>query len=151
MTRFLTILLLVITTVSQAQELNCTVSVISPAIQNTEKRIFETLQNDLREFMNSTAWTSDAFAIEERIECSILITITEKISGDKFKATMQIQSSRPAYMTSYNTVLLKRERSRFRVQLCRESADSIPGESTHQQLELCDGVLCLHDYWGRLR
>ncbi|MCF8461319.1 MAG: DUF4835 family protein [Flavobacteriales bacterium] len=106
MTRFLTILLLVITTVSQAQELNCTVSVISPAIQNTEKRIFETLQNDLREFMNSTAWTSDAFAIEERIECSILITITEKISGDKFKATMQIQSSRPAYMTSYNTVLL---------------------------------------------
>ncbi len=106
MTRFLTVFFLLISIGLQAQELNCTVSVISPAIQNTEKRIFETLQNDLREFMNSTAWTSDVFAIEERIECSILITITEKISGDKFKATMQIQSSRPAYMTSYNTVML---------------------------------------------
>lgn len=106
MTRFLIIILVLTSFVSQGQELNCAVSVISPAIQNTEKRIFETLQNDLREFMNSTAWTNDAFAIEERIECSILITITEKISGDKFKATMQIQSSRPAYMTSYNTVLL---------------------------------------------
>jgi len=106
MTRLFTIFLLLFSIVAQAQELNCTVAVISPAIQNTEKRIFETLQNDLREFMNSTAWTSDVFAVEERIECNILITITEKISGDKFKATMQVQSSRPAYMTSYNTVLL---------------------------------------------
>ena len=106
MTRVFTIFLLLFSIVAQAQELNCTVAVISPAIQNTEKRIFETLQNDLREFMNSTAWTSDVFAVEERIECNILITITEKISGDKFKATMQVQSSRPAYMTSYNTVLL---------------------------------------------
>ena len=106
MTRFFTLLLVLITIASKAQELNCTVSVISPAIQNTEKRIFETLQNDLREFMNSTAWTNDVFALEERIECNILITITERISGDKFRATMQVQSSRPAYMTSYNTVML---------------------------------------------
>lgn len=56
--------------------------------------------------MNSTRWTNDEFALEERIECSILITVTQSISTDRFKATMQIQSSRPAYMTSYNTVML---------------------------------------------
>jgi len=89
-----------------AQELNCTVSVISPQVQNTEKRIFETLQKDIREFMNSRAWTSDVFQLEERIECSILITVSERISSDRYKATIQVQSSRPAYMTAYNSVML---------------------------------------------
>ena len=106
MTRFFTLFFLLISGYSWAQELNCTVSVISPSIQNTEKRIFETLQKDIREFMNSTRWTNDVFALEERIECSILITVGERISNDRFKATMQVQSSRPAYMTSYNTVML---------------------------------------------
>lgn len=106
MTRSFTLILLFITTVSLAQELNCTVNVMSPQIQNTEKRIFETLQKDIREFMNTTRWTNDVFALEERIECSILITVGERISNDKFKATMQIQSSRPTFMTSYNTVML---------------------------------------------
>lgn len=91
---------------SAAQELNCNVSVISPTIQNTEKRIFETLQKDIREFMSTTAWTKDVFAIEERIECSILITVGERIGNNRFKATIQVQSSRPAYMTSYNSVML---------------------------------------------
>ncbi len=89
-----------------AQELNCTVSVISPQVQNTEKRIFETLQKDIREFMNSRAWTSDVFQLEERIECSILITVSERLSSDRYKATIQVQSSRPAYMTAYNSVML---------------------------------------------
>ena len=107
MTRFLGIILLSFFTISSfAQELNCTVSVISPQVQNTEKRIFETLQKDLREFMNSRSWTSDVFALEERIECSILITVSERISADRYKATIQVQSSRPAYMTSYNSVMM---------------------------------------------
>lgn len=89
-----------------AQELNCTVSVISPQVQNTEKRIFETLQKDIREFMNSRSWTSDVFALEERVECSILITVSERISADRYKATIQVQSSRPAFMTSYNSVMM---------------------------------------------
>lgn len=103
---FLTIILAVFAVTLKAQELNCTVSVISPSIQNVEKRIFETLQKDVREFMNSNQWTMDAFTLEERIECSILITVTEVISGNRYKATMQVQSSRPAYMTSYNSVML---------------------------------------------
>jgi hypothetical protein len=106
MTRIFTFIFLIISVSSFAQELNCTVSVMSPQVQNTEKRIFESLQKDIREFMNSTRWTNDLYAIEERIECSILITVTERLSNDKYKATMQIQSSRPTYMTSYNTVML---------------------------------------------
>lgn len=106
MTRFLTLIFVFLSVVGYAQELNCTVSVISPGVQNTEKRIFETLQKDVREFMNSNQWTSDIFTLEERIECSILITVTEVVSGNKYKGSMQIQSSRPAFMTSYNSVML---------------------------------------------
>jgi len=106
MTRIFIAILLLAATVVNGQELNCNISVISPQVQNTEKRIFETLQKDIREFINGTKWTDDVFAVEERIECSILITVSERISNSKFKATMQIQSSRPAYMTAYNSVVL---------------------------------------------
>lgn len=106
MTRFFSLIfLLVLGKSAIAQELNCTVSVISPQLANTEKRIFETLQKDIREFMNATTWTTDAYALEERIECSILITVSER-NSNTFKASMQVQSSRPAYMTSYNSVML---------------------------------------------
>lgn len=106
MTRFFAFVFMIAALGSNAQELNCTISVISPQIQNTEKRTFETLEKDIREFMNSTAWTQDVFAFEERIECNILITVSERISTDRYKASLQVQSSRPAYMTSYNTVML---------------------------------------------
>lgn len=101
-----TFFVLILSVWSIAQELNCTVNVMSPQVQNTERRIFETLQKDIREFMNSRQWTSDVFKLEERIDCSILITVTERLSTDRFKATLQVQSSRPAYMTSYNSTLL---------------------------------------------
>ena len=107
MTRILVFAILFLTSGSVlAQQLNCTVSVISPQVQNTERRIFETLQNDIREFMNYRQWTTDNFALEERIECSILITISERIGNDRFRGTLQVQSSRPAFMTSYNSTLL---------------------------------------------
>ncbi|MBI1288945.1 MAG: DUF4835 family protein [Flavobacteriales bacterium] len=116
MTRFFTFILLIFAVAGKAQELNCTVSVISPGIQNTEKRIFETLQKDVREFMNSNQWTTDIYQLDERIECNILITITEKVSSSQFKGNIQVQSSRPVYMTSYNTVLLNVNDQEFAIE-----------------------------------
>lgn len=100
------VLALLLPAFAMAQELKCNVTVISPQVQNTEKRIFETLQNDIREFMNSRRWTMDQFTQDERIECSILITVSERISNDQFKATMQVQASRPAFKTAYNSTLI---------------------------------------------
>ncbi len=89
-----------------AQELNCQVQVVSPQIQGTtEKRIFETLQKAVFEFMNNTKWTNDIYSPEERINCSMFINITEKLGTDQYKATIQIQSTRTVFKSSYNTVL----------------------------------------------
>ncbi|MCB0396953.1 MAG: DUF4835 family protein [Flavobacteriales bacterium] len=89
-----------------AQELNCKVQVVSPQVQGSDRHIFETLQNAIFEFMNNRQWTNHRFTPEERIECNMLINITDRVSSDEFKATLSIQVSRPVYGTSYNTTLL---------------------------------------------
>ncbi|MFH1005698.1 MAG: DUF4835 family protein [Bacteroidota bacterium] len=89
-----------------SQELNCSVQVISPQFQNTaDKKIFQTLQQSIYEFMNNRKWTNDVFQIDERIECSIVITVTDKPSSDDFKGSIQVQARRPIFKTSYNSLL----------------------------------------------
>ena len=88
-----------------SQELRCNVQVNSSQIQGTNKQVFQTLQTAIYEFMNNTAWTNHLYTNEERIECNILINLQEH-NGDEFKGSMQIQSSRPTFNTSYNTNVL---------------------------------------------
>jgi len=87
----------------QAQELRCNISVNSARIQGTNKSVFTTLQKDLYEFMNGTAWTPHVYATDERIECSIFITINEQIGASDFKGSLQVQLSRPVYGSAYTT------------------------------------------------
>lgn len=89
-----------------SQELNCKIQVLSQSIQGTDKRVFETLQTAIYEFMNNRKWTSESFKTEERIDCSILINITDRVSIDEFRGTLQIQSRRPIFKASYNSVLM---------------------------------------------
>jgi hypothetical protein len=85
-----------------SQELNCQVSVVSPQIQGTtNKQIFDQLQKSIFEFMNNTKWTKDNYTAAERIDCSILINVTQQLSADDYKATIQIQSRRPIFKSSY--------------------------------------------------
>jgi hypothetical protein len=91
---------------NNAQELNCTVTVLTQQIQSSDKKIYNTLQNSIYEFMNNTRWTNDQFLNQERIECSLQISITDRPSNDEFKATIQVQSRRPVYKTSYYSPLL---------------------------------------------
>ncbi len=89
-----------------AQELLANVSVSTPRIQGTNRTVYTAMQKTLQEFMANTRWTNRVYAPEERIECSFLFNITEEISSGEFKATLQVQSQRPVYGSSYNTVLI---------------------------------------------
>ena len=88
-----------------SQELLCTVRVNSSQVQTSERKVFQTMQKSIHEFINNTKWTSSSIDNEERIECSILINISKKISNDEFEASIQIQSTRPIYGTSYKSTL----------------------------------------------
>jgi len=93
-------------TTARSQELNCNVQVIAPTIANVEASIFESLEDGVREFMNGRRWTNDNFAFEERIECTMQITISDAIGSTRFSGSIQIQSNRPVYNSDYNTPLL---------------------------------------------
>ena len=94
-----------------AQELNCTVQILTQQIQG-DKKIYETLQKSIYEFMNNTKWTKDVFKSEERIECSMTINITSR-SDNAFTATIQLQSRRPVYKSSYPSVLFNYQDDNF--------------------------------------
>ncbi|CAN5645794.1 DUF4835 family protein [soil metagenome] len=98
---------------SSAQELNCQVSVLTPQIQESNKTIFETLQSQIRDFMNNRKWTGDTYDNAERIECSMIINVTERVSTEDFKATIQIQSRRPVFKTSYNSPMINHQDNDF--------------------------------------
>ena len=87
-----------------AQELNCTVTVNSDQVSQTNQQVFRTLERSLMEFINKTQWTDRVFKENERLNCRIFITVTNFEPG-RFEATIQLQSSRPVYNTSYETTV----------------------------------------------
>ncbi|MEZ5010506.1 MAG: DUF4835 family protein [Bacteroidales bacterium] len=89
-----------------SQELNCSVQVSAQKIQGSNRQVFQTMQKAIYEFMNNTVWTGHVFGFSERIDCNILINLTEQLSADEFRGTIQVQSRRPAYNTTYNTTML---------------------------------------------
>ncbi len=82
------------------------VQISSPGMSETDRQILQTLQSSIYEFMNQRIWTEYQFKSEERIEASILITINEKVGSDEYRGTIQVQSRRPVFRTSYSSPLI---------------------------------------------
>jgi hypothetical protein len=95
-------------TFSQAQELNCQVTLITDAkleVTTVDKEVLEQLKQVVNDFMNNTQWTKDKFKAEERINCNIQLQISKIPSQGVYEGAMQIQSSRTAFNSSYNTTV----------------------------------------------
>ncbi|MBF7091495.1 DUF4835 family protein [Flavobacterium sp. ALJ2] len=86
----------------QAQQLNCTVTVNSQMLPNANQQVFKTLQTALSEFVNNTDWTGSTLKQNEKINCSMYLTITSH-NSDQFSGTIQIQSSRLIYNSTYSS------------------------------------------------
>lgn len=92
---------------SNAQELNCTVTInVGPKVGTTDRSVFNDMKNAFQQFMNTRKWTNDAYKIHEKIACNLLININEMPSIGIFKAAVQVQSARPVFNTNYSTLLL---------------------------------------------
>ncbi|MDR2968621.1 MAG: DUF4835 family protein [Tannerellaceae bacterium] len=89
----------------EAQEINARVTINSTQVQGSNKQVFTTLQNALMEFINNRKWTDAAFSVNERIEATFTINISEQ-QDNAFKGTLQIQARRPVYNSGYFTNLL---------------------------------------------
>lgn len=111
---FFPIILFLISVTAVSQELNCNVQISAQKIQGSNRQVFENMQRDIYEFMNNTVWTNNVFSYSERIDCNILINLTDQISADEFNGTIQIQTRRPVYNTTYNSTLLNFIDNNFR-------------------------------------
>ena len=105
MRNILSLFLVLIFSSAQAQELNCTVTVNAQKLTNVNQSVFKTLETALNEFVNRTQWTSQNFKQNEKINCSMYITISSN-NSDQFVATIQVQSSRPIHNSSYASPIL---------------------------------------------
>lgn len=90
----------------KAQELQATVNVNFSKIGGADQQLYQAMQTSIMEFLNTRKWTEDIFQQQERIVCNITILLEERISANQFKATVQIQSTRPVYKSGYNAVML---------------------------------------------
>jgi hypothetical protein len=103
---YLILLFLLLPVSVKAQELNCNIQVSAQRIQGSNREVFENMQRDLYEFMNNMVWTNNVVSYAERIDCNILINLTDQLSADEFRGTIHVQLSRPVYNTTYKSTVL---------------------------------------------
>ena len=93
---------------TNAQELNCKAIVISEQIQGIDSKVFRTLEQSIKEFVNTRKWGSDNFETKEKIECVFTIIINKQLEGVEggFSGRLSIQATRPVFNTTYTTNLV---------------------------------------------
>ena len=88
--------------VCKAQELRARVSVISNRVgANVDKKVFQTFQTALNNFINNRKWTTDNFTPQEKIDCSFLLNLEPAGDVNLYKASLTVQSARPIFNSSY--------------------------------------------------
>ena len=88
-----------------AQELNCTVEFNTQQLQNVSTSVFQSLQEAVNDYMNTTKFSEAQIGTNEKIECRMFFTISEYNDGIA-KGSLQVQAIRPVYNTSYTTTLV---------------------------------------------
>ncbi|MEO8795483.1 MAG: DUF4835 family protein [Daejeonella sp.] len=107
MKRYLLIMLVLLYIIpAKAQDLNARVQVLAPTLSTSNKRIFEVLETNIRDFLNAKRWSADNLQPQERIDCNFIITINDWDGSNSFRGEAQIQSSRPIYGSTYNSTIL---------------------------------------------
>lgn len=95
-----------LTGMAVAQDLNARVQVVSPKIQSTNKRVFQTLETAMKDFLNNRKWSADVILPKERIDCNFVLNVTSWDGSSNFSGELQVQSSRPVYNSSYTSTIL---------------------------------------------
>lgn len=109
--RKIIIVVLLVLTVPQlqlnAQELKAKVTVVANRVgSQTDRKIFQTLQTGLTNFLNNRKWTQDIFQTQEKIECNFLINIDKALDNNVYQATLTVQAARPVYQSTYLSPLV---------------------------------------------
>lgn len=105
MKRIATLFFIALNLMLSAQEFNITVSINSQQLEGTDQRVFQNLQTAISEFLNQKNWTTYQYKPQERIEGTMMITLTERIASDEFRGRVNLILRRPVFRTNYNSIL----------------------------------------------
>jgi len=98
----------------QAQELIARVTVLHNQVSTTvNRKVFQTLQTALNNFINKRKWTSDVFEASERIECNFLINLQSVVEENVYQATLTVQAARPVFNSTYISPLMNFQDNAF--------------------------------------
>jgi hypothetical protein len=87
-----------------AQELQARLSIVTDKVSSqTDKKVFQTLQGALTNFLNGRKWTSEAYQSNEKIKCNFLINIDEDMGNNMYKGTITVQAARPVFNSMYES------------------------------------------------
>lgn len=91
----------------KAQELQARLTVVSSKISSQiDKKIFQTLQNGLMNFLNTRKWTNDTYQQQEKIQCNFLLNLEQDLGDNIFKGKLTVQAARPIYNTTYDSPII---------------------------------------------
>jgi len=92
---------------ANAQEIQARLSVLTSKISSqVDKKIFQTLQAGLINFINNRKWSNDAYQTNEKIQCNFLLNIDQELGNNVYKAKLTVQAARPVFNTTYDSPLI---------------------------------------------
>jgi len=93
-----------------AQELQARVTVNASQIgSQVDRKVFQSLQTGLNNFLNNRKWTGETFQQQEKIVSNFLLTIQKVVGTNVYQATLTVQAARPVYNSTYETPLINHQ------------------------------------------
>ncbi|MEI2738656.1 MAG: DUF4835 family protein [Chitinophagaceae bacterium] len=91
----------------RGQEIQARLTVMAVKVSTQiDKKVFQTLQSALTNFLNNRRWTGDGFQSGEKIQCNFLLNIEQDLGNNVFKGKLTVQAARPVYNTSYDSPIM---------------------------------------------
>ncbi len=93
--------------VAGGQELQARLSVVTSKISTqVDKKIFNTLQTQLINFINNRRWTTDVFQPAEKIQCNFLLSLEQDLGNNVYRGRLTVQAARPVFNTTYDSPII---------------------------------------------
>jgi hypothetical protein len=103
----ITIIGLMLAQTMQAQEFQAKVTVNGAQLgSKVDRKIFQTLQTALTNFINNRKWSNTSYGANEKIVCSFLLNLSDVTNGNVFKGALTVQAARPVYNSTYQSPIV---------------------------------------------
>lgn len=96
-----------------SQELDAKITINSSKIQSVDQQTISNLEESIKQLVNEQIWSNAKFGINEKIDCTIGITLNNMPSENTYGAEIHITTRRPVYNSAYVSPTINYRDTRF--------------------------------------